>query len=83
MNAGQLISDVVLRQHDLPDLCEILRLFILHPEYLRRGKAGEGNVRRVSRQLLLTDHVIQIIAFLRSPAVIPQNSRSDHLIILV
>ena len=42
--AGQLVVYVVLRQHDLADLCKVLRLGIAHPQQFGGGKAGKCNV---------------------------------------
>ena len=47
MNAGQPVRNIVLREHDLADPGKILGLFVLHPQDLRRRKAGEGNIRRI------------------------------------
>ena len=83
MYAGQTISYVILRQHDLFDPCEVLWLILFHPEDLRRGKSGERNIRSVLRQLLFADHIIQIIAFLCGSAIVPEDGRADHLILLI
>ena len=83
MYAGQPISNIILRKHDLCDPCKILWLLILYPQKLRCGKAGKGNIRCVFRKLLLSDHIVQVIAFFISTAIVPQKCRSDHLILLV
>ena len=83
MNAGQLICYVILGKHDLLDLCEVLRLFILNPEDLRCSEAGEGNVCSILAELFLADHVVQVIALLVGSSVIPENCGTDHVVILV
>ena len=83
MYTGQPIRNVILRKHDLFDPCKVLWLILFHPEDLRRGKSGERNIRSVLRQLLFADHIIQIIAFLCGSAIVPEDGRADHLILLV
>ena len=44
MDAGKLIVNVILGQHDLVDPGEKLRLMLPHPQNFRRGEACEGDV---------------------------------------
>ena len=83
MNTRQLIGYVILRQHDFCDPGKILRLLVFHPQQLGRRKSGEGNVGCVSGELFLADHIVQIITFFVGSAVIPQDSGTDHRIILI
>ena len=46
MDAGELIGQIVLREHDLGDSPEVLRLVFAHPEELRRRKARKSDVCR-------------------------------------
>ena len=71
MYTGQPIRNVILRKHDLFDPCKILRLILFHPEDLRCGKTGKGDIRGILRQLILADHVVQVVTFLGGSAVIP------------
>ena len=83
MDAGELIGQIVLREHDLCDSPEVLRLVFAHPEELRCGKAREGDVRRQSRELVLADGIVEIVDLLEGTAVIPQNRRADDVIHLI
>ena len=83
MNSGEHICQIILRQHDLADSAEILRLVLLHPENLRRGKAGKSNIGRILRQNLPSDLFIQIIRLGRRSSVIPEDRRTDHLVVLI
>ena len=83
MYTGKPIGQIVLRQHDLLDACEILRLMLLYPQHLRCGKSGKRDICRVLGKLFLSDHIIQIVRLLRGASVIPQNCRADHLIVLI
>ena len=71
MYSGQTIRNVILRKHDLFDPCKILRLILFHPEDLWCGKTGKGDICGILRQLLLADHVVQVVTFLGGSAVIP------------
>ena len=44
VDAGELIGQIVLREHDLRDFFEIFRLVFAHPEELRRRKARKSDV---------------------------------------
>ena len=46
VNAGELVRQIVLREHDLRDFFEIFRLVFAHPEELRRRKARKSDVCR-------------------------------------
>ena len=83
MYTGKPIGQIILRQHDLLDAREILRLMLLYPQHLRCGKSGKSDICRVPGKLFLSDHIIQIIRLLRGASVIPQNCRTDHLIVLI
>ena len=58
VDAGQDVVYIILRQHDLGDLLEVLGLVLLHPQKLGSGEPGEGDVGSQFRQLLLADFVI-------------------------
>ena len=83
MYACQTICQVILRQHDLFDPCKVLRLVVFHPQNLRRGKSGEGDVCRVFGKLLLADHLIQIVVFPEGSAIVPENRGTDDLIVFI
>ena len=83
MYAGELIGNIILGKHDLCNPCEILRFLIFYPQNLGRGKTGKGDIRRVLRELFLSDNVVQIVALLKSPSVIPQKRRTDDLILII
>ena len=46
VNAGELVRQIVLREHDLRDFFEIFRLVFAHPKELRRRKARKSDVCR-------------------------------------
>ena len=46
VDAGELVRQIVLREHDLRDFFEIFRLVFAHPEELRRRKARKSDVCR-------------------------------------
>ena len=81
--AGQLVVDVVLRQHDLADLCKVLRLGIAHPQQFGGGKAGKCNVRGVLAQVFFANDVVQVFHLLLGAAVIPQNAGADHFVLCI
>ena len=83
VHAGQPIIDVILGQHDLGDPAEILRLILLHPDQLGRGKAGKGDVGGILGQFILADHIVQIIHRVGSAAIVPQNGGANHPIVFV
>ena len=83
VDAGELIGQIVLREHDLRDSPEILRLVFPHPEKLRRGEAGKGNVGRQRGEPVLAHGVVEIIDFLGSSAVVPQDRRTDDAVACV
>ena len=81
--AGQLVVDVVLRQHDLADLCKVLRLGIAHPQQFGGGKAGKCNVCGVLAQVFFANDVVQVFYLLLGAAVIPQNAGADHFVLCI
>ena len=81
--AGEFVRNIILGQHNLLNSCEILRLFIFYPKNLGRRKSRKGNIGRILGKLILTDNIVQIIALLGSSPIIPQNRRTNHLIVLV
>ena len=83
VDAGQPVGNIILGQHDLRDLRKVLRLFILHPQNLRGGKTGKGNIRRIFGQLLPADDIVQVITLFISTAVVPQKRRADHVVLPV
>ena len=80
MDAGELVRQIVLREHDLCDFSEVFRLVFAHPEELRGGEAREGNVGRQRGQLVFADGIVEIVDLLEGTAVIPQNRRADDVI---
>ena len=83
MHTGQPVCQIILRQHDFLNSCKIFRFFIFYPQNLGRRKSGKGNVRRIFGKLILTDYIVQIIAFFIGSAVIPQKSGTDNLIVFI
>ncbi len=81
--AAQHVAEVVLRQHDLSDPAEALRLMLLQPEQLGGGEAREGNVGGAGGKFIFTDGLIQVVGFRLGAAVVPENGRADHLILIV
>ena len=81
--AGQAVADVILRQHDLFDLCKILRFIFLHPEDLRGSEAGKSNVPGPLAQFFLADRVVEVIDFSKSASIVPQDRGADHFVILI
>ena len=69
--SGQLICDIVLREHDLLNFLKVLRLLVLYPQDLRCGKAGKGNIRSIFGKLILSDYIIQIITFFVGSSIVP------------
>ena len=80
MDAGELVRQIVLREHDLCDLFEVFRLVFAHPEELRGGEAREGNVGRQRGQLVFADNVIEIVDFFGRAPIVPQNRRTDDVV---
>ncbi len=83
MYTGHLISDVVFRKHDLFDFSEVFRFIFFYPKDLRRGKAGECDICRILGKFVFPDHVVEIVCLLCRTAVVPQNSRTDHIVIFI
>ena len=80
VDASELVGQIVLREHDLCDSPEVLRLIFAHPEELWRGEAREGDVGRQRGELVLADGIVEIVDLLEGTAVIPQNRRADDVI---
>ena len=83
MDAGQLVVDIIFRQHDFFDFCKVLRLVFAHPEELWGSETGEGNIRRQCREAFPTDFFIKIVHLLCRSAVIPENRRADHIALCI
>ena len=83
MDAGELIVDEILGQHDPADAPEILRLVLLHPQELGGGEPGEGNVSGELGQLFLADHIVEVVHLLVGAAVVPEDRGADHPVVLV
>ena len=81
--SGQLVCQIILRQHDLADLRKILRLVFLHPEDLRSGKTCKRNICRILGQFVFSDLIVQVIGLLLGTAVVPQDRRADHMVFAV
>ena len=58
MYAAQTICQIILRQHDLCDLCEVLRLIFLHPQHLRCGESCKCDVTGLIRQDIPSDRAV-------------------------
>ena len=80
MDAGQLVVDIILGQHDAADPAEVLRFIPLHPQKLRGGESGERDIGGQRRQALFADGVVEVFHLPEGTAVVPQDGRSDHLI---
>ena len=83
MDTGENVVDIILWKHDFGDSREVLRLIFAHPQQLRRGETGKGNVCRQGGELLLADFIVQVIHLLRGTSVIPENGGADHPVVLV
>ena len=83
MNPRELIGNIILGQHNLCNSGKVFGLLVLHPQKLRGSEPGKGNIGRIFRQLLLTDHSVEILRLLHGPAVVPQNGRTNHPILLI
>ena len=59
VDAGELVGQVILGEHDLCDFFEVLRLVFTHPEDLGRGEAREGDVGRQRGELVLADGIVK------------------------
>ena len=81
--SGQAVSQIILRKHDLCDLCKILRLIFLYPQDLWCGKSGKCNVCCVFRKRFFSDLVIQIIGLFCSTSIIPEDCRADDLVFVI
>ena len=58
VDAGQLIVDVILRQHDFFDAGEVVRLVLPHPKQFGCGEACKGDVCGVTAQLVFADNAV-------------------------
>ena len=83
VHTGEDVVHIVLGEHDLRDPGEVLRLVFTHPEDLRRGEAGEGDVGRPRTQLLLADHIVQVVHLRGGAAVVPEDRRADDVVVPV
>ena len=83
VDAGEDVVDVVLRQHYLGYPGEVLRLVFAHPEYLGRGEAGEGDVRRQGGEPVLADGVVEVVHLVAGAPVVPEYGRADDVVVRV
>ena len=83
MYPGEDIVDIILGEHDLGDLRKVFRLILLHPEDFGGGKTGKCNVCSQCGKLVLADLVVEVIHLLGGSAVIPEDGRTDDLVIFV
>ena len=81
VDAGEDVVDVVLRQHYLRYAREVLGLVFAHPEYLRRGEAGEGDVRGEGAEALLAYLVIEVVDFRARAPVVPEDGGAYHIVV--
>ena len=72
-------ADVVLRQQDVRDPRERLRLVRPQPEQLRRREAGQRAVAGQLDQPLEPDPLLDLGALGRRALVVPEDRRADHL----
>ena len=56
---------------------------LAHPEELRRGEAGKGDVRREGGELFLADDGVEILRLLGGAPVVPEDGGADHRVLLV
>ena len=56
---------------------------LLHPQDLRRGEAREGDIRRQRGELFPADCIVEIVDRFICAAVVPQNRRTDDIILRV
>ena len=77
------VRKVIFREHDLTDPSKILRLILLHPEDLWSRKSRKCNICRVFRKFFLSYNIIQIIRLFSCPPVIPEDRRTDHIIVFI
>ena len=80
MDAGQLVIDIILGQHDAADPTEVFRFIPLHPQELRSGEPGKRDIGGQCRQALFADCAVEVFYLPEGTAVVPQDGRSDHLI---
>ena len=56
--SGQLICQIILRQHDLCNLREIVWFILFHPKDLRSCKSRKRNIGSVLRKFILSYIII-------------------------
>ena len=83
VDAGEDVVDVVLGKHDLADAGKVLRLMLLHPQNLGGSEPSEGDVGGEGGQLFPSHHLVEIVHLLGRAPVVPQDSRADHLVVLI
>ena len=83
MDAGEPVDHIVLGQHDFMNFRKVFRLMVAHPQELGRGKAREGDIPRQRQELLLTEVLVHGPGLLAGPAVVPENGRTNDLVLLV
>ena len=79
----EAVGKVVLGQHDLGDLREVLGLMLSHPENFRRGEARKGDVACPCGELVLADRPVEVSDFLLRAAVVPKNGGADDIVVLI
>ena len=83
VDPGENVVHIVLGEHDFLDLMIIFRLVLPHPQELRRGEAGEGDVGGQGGEFFPAQPVVQLFhLFCRAP-IVPQDGGTDHLIVFV
>ena len=83
MNAGKLVSKVILREHDLSDLCEIVGLVLFNPKDLGSGESGECDVSGELGELSLADLVVEIIGLSSGTSVVPKDCGTNDVVIFI
>ena len=83
MNTGKPVVDVILWEHNPGNPAEVLRLVLLHPQDLRSSESGKGYVRRKGGKFLFAYDRVEVFDFFRCSPVIPENRRSDDIIVPV
>ena len=81
--AGHPETDVILRQQDMAAGTIVLSFMIPDPEDLGRCESGQGWICCNINETLRSDAGRNLLAFLPSPLITPDDSRPDDLIFLI
>ena len=83
MHSSQNIVDIVLGQHDLRDLPEVLRLILFHPEDLGSCETCKRNISSQRGQFFLANFIIEVVHLFGGSAVIPEDGRTDDVVVFI